>query len=159
MNLLFTEKSMMRLIIAFHRLCCVASGVPVEFLFAIGRREIVGLALVDAGSSLSQGFFHGYACAAGGVLFKRPVHPRRGQLHPALGIDEEIARDDDLLTGLEPPGDLDPVAEPPARFHLARLEVAVAAVDEDRLLETRVQNRIGRDRDGRREGDGKLHVR
>src|SRR5512137_1669927 len=88
-NLLFTEKSMMRLIIAFHRLCCVASGVPVEFLFALGRREVVGLALVDAGSSLSQGFFHGYACAADGVLFEGAVHPRRCHLHPALGIDEK----------------------------------------------------------------------
>ena len=90
------------------------------------------------------------------VLF--PVHPGCGHLHPAFRIDEEVARDDDLLACHESLCYLHPVSEAPARFHLPGFEEAIAAVHEDGLFEARVEDRIRRDGECGRERDRELHV-
>ena len=80
------------------------------------------------------------------------------RLHAALGIDEEGARDHDPLARREPFRHLDVVADAPPRLDQPRLEVSVAAVDEHRLAQPRVHDRIRRHDERRREVDRELHV-
>ena len=61
--------------------------------------------------------------------------PRRRQLHPALGVDEEIAGDHDALTGLQTLDDFYPISQAPPGLNPARLEITVAPVDKNDLLE------------------------
>ena len=79
-------------------------------------------------------------------------------LEPALGIDEEDPGEGDLFAGHEPVPDLDPAAERPARLDLARLENALAPLDEDRGAAARSQDRVGGDGQRGLQGEGQLDV-
>ena len=119
----------------------IPTRVLIEFLLALVRAEIVGRSAI---SHLPSGChclllirFH----ATHRIPADRSINSGSGQFHPAFGIDEEVARDDDPLSGLEPVDDFDAVADAPAGLHLPGFEEPVAPVDKDGLPEPRVRER------------------
>src|ERR1035437_5824838 len=69
-----------------------------------------------------------------------PRHTRGRGLELALRVDQEVAGDDDAFSRSEPLCDLDAISEPFSNLDLPRLQVAIAAVDEDRLLQPGVED-------------------
>src|ERR1035437_3367896 len=94
---------------------------------------------------------------------KKAAHSRRGGLHLAFGIDQEVTRSDYTLAPGKARQNLYAVAFALAGFHLPRLEVAVTAIDKDRLVIARVEHGVRRHREFRRdvhlEFDIGVHVR
>ena len=136
----------------------ITRRVAVELLLAGHGGKVEGLSPVDALAAFPIRLSHRDVLPADGVPGERAVDSRGAKLHPALGIEQEVSRDDISLPLVEPFHDLHALAEPAARLHLSRLEVTVAAIDEDRLSHARVQDGIDGHGDRRRVGDGDLHV-
>src|ERR1035437_153012 len=92
-----------------------------------------------------------------------PAHAQRGGLHLAFGIDQEVTRSDHTLASGEARQNLYAVTLALAGLYLPRFEVAVAAIDKDRLTIARVEHGVRRYRQFRRnvhqEFDVGVHVR
>ena len=74
----------------------------VELRLALVRTEVIRLALKLAGQAGCFYLVGIHLDAAHRILLRRSVKPCGSQFHPAFRIDEEIAGDDDTLSGHEP---------------------------------------------------------
>src|SRR5476651_2662518 len=81
-----------------------------------------------------------------------------GLLHPGFRIQKEVSRSDDALARLQTADNLHAVVESPAGLYLARLKVSIAAIHEDRFLETGIEHRVHRDGHRGRQYDAERHV-
>ena len=132
-------------------------GVRVEPLLARVRAEEVARPPMDGRAARRLRLRLIDLHPADRVRLRRDDAHGRG-LHPALGVEQEVAGDDDALAGHEALDDLDPVVGAPAGLDAPRLEVPGAAVDEHHLAQPRVDDRVRRHRDRLGEGGGDLHV-
>src|SRR5205085_215016 len=70
------------------------------------------------------------------------AHTRKCSLQAALRIHHEIGARNDALTRLDALFDADPIAGLGADLYLARLNVAIALVDEDVLFHAGIHYRV-----------------
>ena len=131
--------------------------VGLELLLALVGAEVIRVAVVRGRLPGCGRLLLVHVHAADDVL-RGARDPGRGRNHPAFRVDQERAFDDDALPHHEALEDLHPVADAPPGLHAARLEVAVAAVHEHHLAQARVDDRVGRHRDGRRKRGVEVHV-
>ena len=81
------------------------------------------------------------------------------RLHPAFGVDQEIAGHDNALAGLETSSDSDTIAETPRGFDGARLKVPIASIDVHRLVQAGIDHGVHRDADRGRRRNPELNLR
>src|ERR1035438_6274532 len=144
MILFLAENSMMALITSFRLPCPACRPSP-------SRRAFPSLRLVRGRFRLCRLIRHSRHPG-------HPAHSRRGGIHLAFGIDQEVARRDNTLTLAEARQNLDAVTLAITGLHLPRFEVAVAAIDKDRLAFARVEHGVRRYRKFRRNVHTKFDV-
>ena len=77
-----------------------------------------------------------------GSLPSAPVIPAAASSIRLSESIRKVPESNDLLPGREPLDDFNPVAQPPAGFHLPGFKKPVALIDKDRFFKPGIEDRI-----------------
>src|SRR5438067_8406564 len=75
-----------------------------------------------------------------------------------LGVNQKGSGSDNALAGFDASDDFDTIADAVARAHLARLEIAVSAIDKDRCAQAGIDHGVCRHGHAAANADSKLDV-